>query len=119
MTRTFIQVLVPPAVESPRGAEWAANLAIALVRIVSRRPAGGGHDTKGERGNSLGGRSGEPNAGLATRGSWEGFLRRWERDEPRTPEGLLAPEREGNWVFLGEGRRDAGSSKIEGFSWKG
>ena len=39
MTREFIQVLVPPAVAPPRGAEWAANVAIALVRFFSRRPA--------------------------------------------------------------------------------
>ena len=39
MSRTFIQVLVPPAVESPRGAEWAANVAIAIARVVSHRPA--------------------------------------------------------------------------------
>ena len=39
MTRTFIQVLVPPPVASPRGAEWAANVAIALARAFSRRPA--------------------------------------------------------------------------------
>jgi hypothetical protein len=35
MTSKFIRVLVPPAVESPRGAEWAANVAIALARVVS------------------------------------------------------------------------------------
>ena len=39
MSRKFIQVLVPPAVESPRGAEWAANVAIAIARVVSHRPA--------------------------------------------------------------------------------
>ncbi len=39
MVRKFIQVLVPPAVESPRGAEWAASVAVAMARFVSRRPA--------------------------------------------------------------------------------
>jgi hypothetical protein len=39
MARKFVQVLVPPAVESPRGAEWAASVAIAIARFVSRRPA--------------------------------------------------------------------------------
>ena len=35
MTRKFIKVLVPPAVAPPRGAEWSANAAIALARVVS------------------------------------------------------------------------------------
>jgi hypothetical protein len=34
MVRTSIQVLVPPAVESPRGAQWAANAAISIARVV-------------------------------------------------------------------------------------
>ena len=33
MTRKFIKVLVPPAVAPPRGAVWAADVAIALARI--------------------------------------------------------------------------------------
>ena len=39
MVRKFIQVLVPPAVEAPRGAAWAASVAIAIARFVSGRPA--------------------------------------------------------------------------------
>jgi len=39
MSRKFIHVLVPPAVETPRGAEWAANAAVAIARVVFHRPA--------------------------------------------------------------------------------
>jgi hypothetical protein len=39
MVGKFIQVIVPPAVESPHGAEWAANVVIAIARFISRRPA--------------------------------------------------------------------------------
>ena len=49
MARKFIQVLVPPVVESPRGAEWAADLAVAIVRVVSRLPAVGASATRTRR----------------------------------------------------------------------
>jgi hypothetical protein len=39
MSRQYITVIAPRAIEVPRGAQWAAATALWIVRALSARPA--------------------------------------------------------------------------------